>query len=153
MKKPYEILEHTADIGVRAQAKTLPQLFINMAEGMFSILTGGKTQNKAGMNFLVYKKIKAPYLKRKIVCEAPDLETLLIFWLSELLYFYNTEEILFQDFDIQELTEKKIQSTVYGPNIHDVAEPKIEIKAVTFHQASVKQDKKKEWEATVIFDI
>jgi len=34
-----------------------------------------------------------------------------------------------------------------------VTEPKIEIKAVTFHQVEVKQKKIGNWEAKVIFDI
>lgn len=148
----YEVFEHTADIGVKAWGKDLKKLFVNAAEGMFSIVTGGKTHNKAGMGFLVYKKIKTTYLKEKIRCEAPDLETLLVFWLSDLLYAYNTKEILFQDFDIQEIAEKRLVATCYGPNIHEVSEPKIEIKAVTFHKTKVEK-KKDHWEAEVIFDI
>ena len=151
--KTYDVFEHTADIGIHAYGKTLKQLFVNAAEGMFSLVTGGKTHNKAGMNFLVYKKIKAPYFKRRIDCEGPDKEALLIFWLSDLLYGYNTEEILFQDFDIHELTDTKLKAVCYGPNIHDVSEPKIEIKAVTFHKTEIRKHPKEGWEATVIFDI
>lgn len=143
--KPFKVLEHTADIGIRAYGETLPRLFVNAATGMFSLIIGGQA--------LAPKKIKAPYLKRKIVCEAPDVEALLIFWLSDLLYLYSTDEILFQDYDIQELTQKKIKAVCFGPNVHAVAEPKREIKAVTFHQASVKKNKQGLWESTVIFDI
>jgi len=150
--RTYKVIEHTADIGVQAWGKDLKALFRNAAEGMFSIVTGGKTHNKAGMGFLVYKKIKTTYQKEKISCQAPDLETLLVFWLSDLLYAYNTKEILFQDFDIQKLTKTKLQASCYGPDIHEVAEPKIEIKAVTFHQVKVEK-KKNHWEATVILDI
>ena len=31
---PYEILEHTADVGLKAHGQTLPELFANAARGM-----------------------------------------------------------------------------------------------------------------------
>jgi len=119
---------------------------------MFCLITGGQTANKAGMGFLVYKKIKAQYYKEKIVCDAPDIEALLIFWLSDLLYAYSTKEILFQDFDIQAISQHHIRASCYGPDLDSVGEPKMEIKAVTFHQVKV-EHKKEFWEAKIIFDI
>ena len=34
---PYEILEHTADVGLKAYAPTLPELFVNAARGMLAL--------------------------------------------------------------------------------------------------------------------
>ncbi|MGH9785587.1 MAG: archease, partial [Terriglobia bacterium] len=34
---PYEILEHTADVGLKAYGRTLPELFVNAAVGMIAL--------------------------------------------------------------------------------------------------------------------
>ena len=37
--KPYELIDHTADVGLRAFGKTLPELFRNAAIGLFEMMT------------------------------------------------------------------------------------------------------------------
>lgn len=128
-------------IEYKVKSRELPRLFILAAEGMFSLLTGGKTHNKAGMGFLVYKKLKVLYLKEKISCRAESVEKLLINWLTSLLKAYQKKEILFQDFDIQKLSETEIQSTCYGPLIDDVAEPKLTLDQVRFHKVTIIKDR------------
>ena len=34
----YEEIEHTADVGIRAYGRDLDELFVNAAEGMFSLI-------------------------------------------------------------------------------------------------------------------
>ena len=36
--KPYEVFEHTADIGLQAYGSTLSELFIHAAQGMESLM-------------------------------------------------------------------------------------------------------------------
>jgi len=71
--KKFEILEHTADIGIMAYGKNKREVFINAAKGMFKIIAGENRNLKE--NF--YDKIKL---------EADNLEGLLFAWLNELLY-------------------------------------------------------------------
>jgi SHS2 domain-containing protein len=52
--KEFEIIDHTADIGLVAYGKNKEQVFINTAKGMFEIIAG-ETKNLKG-NF--YDKIK-----------------------------------------------------------------------------------------------
>ena len=39
MMKRYELIDHTADVGLRAFGKTLPELFRNAAIGLFEMMT------------------------------------------------------------------------------------------------------------------
>ena len=71
--KHYELVEHTADVGVKAYGKTVAEAFEHVAEGMFDIITDESTIDPVG--------------EYNILLEAPDLEQLLVDWLSQLLVF------------------------------------------------------------------
>lgn len=135
-----EQIEHPKPIEYQAWGKDIKYLFVNAAEGLFSLITGGKTHNKAGMGFLVYKKLKFEYHKERFECEAPDQETLLQFWLTDLIVAYQKRDILFQDFDIQKLTETSLKASCYGPLIDDVAEPKIKIEEIQFKRLEINKE-------------
>lgn len=83
----FRTLDHTADIGIKAYGETLEKLFCNTALGMFSIITD-LDKVKSSRNF--YIQIKGE-----------DKENLLIKWLNELLYLFDTEYCLFNRFDIK----------------------------------------------------
>jgi len=83
----FRTLDHTADIGIKAYGETLEKLFCNTALGMFSIVTD-LDKVKSSRNF--YIQIKGE-----------DRENLLIKWLNELLYLFDTEYCLFNRFDIK----------------------------------------------------
>jgi SHS2 domain-containing protein len=140
--KKFEILEHTADIGIIAYGKTKRGIFINAAKGMFKIISGGNKTLKE--NF--YDKIKL---------EADNLEGLLFAWLNELLYISETKLVILNKFEIKELSDYQIKAEVEGMKINP---PSIkiekEIKAVTYHRLEIKKDKESGlWRAQVIFDI
>jgi SHS2 domain-containing protein len=137
--KRYEIIEHTADIGLRAGGEDLKQLFINAACGMFDILADLKNvRTKDSL---------------KIKLKAPDIEELFLSWLSELLYQHNSKGIIFKEFLIDELTEKSISARARGEKIKTNRHRlKAEIKAVTYHELKVRKIKDN-WQAEVIFDV
>jgi len=142
--KPYEIIEHTADVGLKANGATLNGLFENAARGMFKIISGAKVdKNESGQ---INKKIK-------IKKEADDIEGLLVNWLSELLYIFNKEKILFSDFKISELNNKGLIGNSSGKRIDLAHTPlQTEIKAVTFHDLKIKKDKNC-FSCKIIFDV
>ncbi len=140
--KEFEILEHTADIGIAAYGKNKGEVFISAAKGMFEIIAGENRNLKE--NF--YDKIKL---------EAESLEDLLIAWLNELLYIGETRLVILNKFQIKELSDFQIKAEVGGAKINP---PSIkiekEIKAVTYHHLEFKKDKESGlWRAQVIFDI
>ena len=140
--KEFEIIDHTADIGLIAYGKNKEQVFINAAKGMFEIIAGGNKTLKE--NF--YDKIKL---------EADNLEGLLFAWLNELLYIGETRLVILNKFQIKELSDFQIKAEVEGMKINPPS-TKIEreIKAVTYHRLEIKKDEESGlWSARVIFDI
>ena len=76
---PYELIDHTADIGLKVNGTTLFDLFENAALGMFHII-GGKVKSQDSA--VLEKSIEV----KKTV---DAFEELLVSWLSELLYIFN----------------------------------------------------------------
>jgi SHS2 domain-containing protein len=137
--KRYEIIDHTADIGLRAYGKDLKQCFVNAAYGMFNILADLK-------NVRAEKRLT-------ISLKAPNLEELFLSWLSELLYLYNGKKIILKEVQIDKLSEKAISAKAIGERLNAKRHRlKTEIKAVTYHQLKVEK-LKAGWQGQVIFDV
>lgn len=137
--KTYELIDHTADVGIKAYGKTLSEAFENAAKGMFDIITDNSEIESIG--------------QYNIELEAPDLEQLLVDWLSELLYLNSAKNQVFGFFKI-ELDEKnnKLTAKIFGEKF-DLSKHKIgaEIKAVTYHILEVRN--KRPYHVQVLFDI
>jgi len=137
--KPYEIIEHTADVGLRAQADSLAEAFSFLAKGMFDLITDESAIDDAH-HFSVQ-------------LEAHDLEQLLVDWLSELLFLHETNEAVFSRFEIR-IDEEAIvlSASVFGepfdPGKHRLG---MQIKAVTYHLLKVSGGPP--YEVQVLFDI
>jgi len=137
--KRYELLDHTADIGIIAYGVELPETFGNAAYAMFDILTDiDKVEETDRFDLQV---------------SANDIEELLITWLDELLFLYETERVVFKSFAIEEIDEKSLRAVAFGEKLdllrHEV---KLEIKSVTYHQLKVEKTNDG-WKAQVIFDV
>lgn len=139
MNKRYEVIDHTADKGIRAYGHDLKELFENAAYGMFSLM--------ADVDEIT------PTVTREIDVVAPDLESLLKTWLAELLYQFEVDEILFVKYDIKTITDMHVIGTVSGiPFNSDIDWLGSAVKAVTHHDLYVHQVDGK-WEAQVILDV
>jgi SHS2 domain-containing protein len=138
MKKGFEILEHAADVGIIAHGTTLDETFANAARALFSIITD--LDNVAEV------------LHHDMELEAPDRESLLVAWLDELIYTFDTENVLFKRFDINKLSNTRIKARSYGEKIdksrHEI---KTGVKAATYHMLKI--DNQNGWQAQVLFDI
>jgi len=137
--KEYEFIDHTADIGLKANGRSLSEAFAHAAKGMFDIITdSSKIEGKKDY---------------QIDLSADDLEQLLVDWLSELLFLQGSENIVFGDFQLF-LDEKqcRLSATVSGEEFdtdkHSIG---MEIKAVTYHMLEVHQGKP--CYVKVLFDI
>jgi len=141
--KEFEILEHTADIGIMAYGKTKREVFINSAKGMFEIIAGNNN-DIANNNFSC-----------KVILKAEDLENLLVAWLNELLYISETKLVILNKFKIKELSNFQIKAEVEGIKINPPSvKIEKEIKAVTYHCLEIKKDEERGfWSTRVIFDI
>ncbi len=136
---PYEIIDHTADLGIRVTAADVKELFETAARAMFEQMTDVSTVNEAH--------------HRTINISGADVSDLLINWLRELFSIWSVKNGLAARVCIRELTDRKIKGDVfyelYDPDRHDIL---TDIKAVTYSGISVEHTPAG-WQATVIFDI
>jgi SHS2 domain-containing protein len=136
--KEFEILEHTADIGIIAYGADLKQAFANAAKGLSSLITdpGGVEER----------------LHRDIALSAADEESLLVDWLNELVFYFDTEGIIFRRFEISRLDSHHLKARGYGEKVasskHQI---KRGVKAATYHMLKI--EKNKGYRVQVIFDI
>ena len=137
--KRYELIDHTADVGIRAFGKNLEELFRNTAVGMFEMMTD-------------LEKV-AHKVRQEIRLEEKNVEDLLIRWLQELLYRFSVDRAFYGDFQFTALTEQKLSAVIRGEKINDQKHTlKKEVKAVTYHGLKVEKTKEG-WVGEVIFDI
>jgi SHS2 domain-containing protein len=133
----YEILEHKADLKIRAFGKTREELFENAMVGMFE---GAKYEKEA----------KSQKSKVKIKIKSIDLPSLLVDFLSEILYLVETKKLVFEKVEFKKFSENKIEANLIGRPLKRMG---VHIKGVTYHDLDIHQEKDGTWEATVLFDI
>jgi len=137
--KRFEVLDHTADIGLIVYGEDLKTLFENAGEAFFHLITD-------------LKKVRRRVEKR-IEIKGENLERLMVDWLSELLYLHDVENLLFKGFKVESVGEGGLKARVKGePFQEGVHVIKTGVKAVTYHQIEVRK-KNGRWRAQIIFDL
>jgi SHS2 domain-containing protein len=135
----YETFEHTADLGLRMRAGDLETLFADAARGLLSMI-------------VPELETVRPTEERHFEIAGQERDYLLFDWLNELLYVFDTEHMLFSEFDVR-FTPKGISVTARGepldPSRHELDH---EVKAITYHGLRLEQQKG-QWTAEVIVDI
>ena len=138
-KFSYELIDHTADFGIRVSGPSAIELFHNAALAL--------------MDQLVEAAKPCERLTRQLRVEGDDWPDLMVNWLREILYLWVGEERLVRSVQIETLSDGKLSARVetemFSPHHHVI---KTEIKAVTYHQIQV-ADVGHRWEAMIIFDI
>jgi SHS2 domain-containing protein len=135
--KRFELIDHTADIGLNAYGNNLPEAFANAAYGMFSIMAD-------------LDKVREVE-NRRVEVNADDVESLLFEWLNSLLYYFDVESLLFKKFDIVEFADTKLVAECRG-EIYDSSRHKIKtgVKSATYHTLEVDRQENR---VRVILDI
>jgi SHS2 domain-containing protein len=142
-RNKYEYLYHIADAKFRAFGPTLEKAFENAALALFNVMID--TSNMKGIE------------ERKIELTSPDIKMLLVEWLSELLYLFEVDEIIFSEFRIDTIEKKgedfSLKGKASGVPI-DLLYHKFDtqVKAVTFHELEVERDNKGGFWVQVVVD-
>jgi SHS2 domain-containing protein len=91
--------------------------------------------------------------ERTIKVTATDREALLVAWLGELLYLFETQRLVFGKFLIRSMTSQSLQALGWG-ELFDLKKHHLKstFKAVTYHQLRIWEEKGV-WRARVIFDL
>ena len=155
MAKNFQNLEHTADLKIQAWGKTLEQVFTNMALGMFENMMEEGFERKDGIDGEEgqpsHKATAGEEVKvsiRRIDIKSNDLESLLVDFLSELVYLSDLNNEVYNSYKLQ-ITNYKVLGKVKGYKVDSF---KLEVKAVTYNELVIKEDKG-QWLAEVVFDI
>ncbi|UCH07016.1 MAG: archease [Deltaproteobacteria bacterium] len=135
----YEIIDHTADLGIVVKGGKIKELFVNAANAMTDLMVKADISEKG--------------IKRKLIVEGEDLPDLMVRWLSEILYLFSGEHILVSAMEIGSINPTRLHSILSVVSLeksrHEILR---EIKGVTYHQIAV-EETGDGWEARVIFDI
>lgn len=147
----FAIFDISGDVGITAFGKTMEEVFIHAATGMYSLITN----------------IDAIGEQRSIdiSVESGSLEGLLVSWLNELIFHFDTYGFIGKTIVVTEIPSAlsshpggegevcHLKAVVTGeefdPERH---EGKLLIKAATYHRLKIEK-KDDIWEVTVIFDI
>ncbi len=139
---PYEFLDHTGDIAAALKGESLEELFCAAANAFSDSLTA--------------IDLIEPKRPEEVDVDAPELDLLMVDFLSELLYRFDTRGWLTRFAEV-EVSEKDGGWTLAGTLRGETLDParhqiKVLIKAVTYHALRVSQTGAG-WVATVVFDI
>lgn len=137
----YSVFDHTADLGLDVKASSLEGLFETAAEALFDIMfervLGGGGER----------------IDLDVVVAAAGQDELLVRWLSELLFLYDTKGMVFDAFRISTISERNLEAVVtgreYDPSAHSL---KTEIKAITYHDLSIRRSRES-WHARLVIDV
>ena len=141
----WRTIEHTADLAIEIEAPSLEALFVMAGHGEAGVLCGqeaGPSDDSAGTNVVW----------RELTLKAPDRESLLVEWLRELLHVQSSEERLFVDAEISDLTDTALLARAGFSDATQARSVERELKGVTYHALKV-EERGGEWYARVVFDV
>ena len=137
MSVGYELVDHTADIGVRLWAPTAEEVFEQAALALFSLVC-----DPLQIGDLVTVDVEL---------EAESQDLLLAAWLNELLSIFEARKLVLFQFDIRELGERSLRARVVGEPLgrHILCGG---VKAATLHELSLER-RDDGWEGFVLLDV
>jgi SHS2 domain-containing protein len=135
----YEMLDHTADLGIEVQGESLSDLFAAAGAALADLMFDpAKVREREA---------------RTIRLEARSKEELMVRWLNELLYVREVEEFLWRSLEVEAAGETRLEAELHGephdPQAHVFREG---LKAATYHQLRVARDGS-QWSARIIIDV
>ena len=135
----FEILDIAGDIGLRAFGESREELFVHAALGMYSLVTDTSVlKDRESITVSV---------------ESHSLDGLLVSWLNELIFHFDTYGFIGNNIGIIDFSENRIEAKLSGeefdPERH---EGRLLLKAATYHRLRVEKIGGI-WEAEIIFDI
>lgn len=137
MTMPFEEIPHQADVRVRVWATTCNDLFAEAARAMFSIM---------------YVSCDEGEIERNISVTSGDIQSLMIDFLSELLFVSEVDRVVFSSFEVS-ITGTNLTATARGepfnPEKHLGG---MEIKGVSYSGLKIANDGEK-FCSEILFDV
>lgn len=133
----FEILEHTADVGLRARGKDLGTTIENAVRALAEII--GVWQPGEGDRI-------------PIEAESGDAGGLLVDWLSEVLYLHETRNAAIAGIEVTSADDRRAEGSVTLVPLQAAPDEGVQVKAITYHQLKVERDEDG-WLAEVFVDV
>jgi len=135
----WEHYSHPADMGIRGIGPTKEQAFGQAALALTAVITDLQTVE--------------PKEVVKISCEEQDDELLFVCWLNALIYEMATRRMLFSKFEVS-IANNQLGARAWGEKI-DLKKhnPTVEVKAATYADLKVQQNKNGSWLVQCIVDV
>ncbi|NLT91523.1 MAG: archease [Actinobacteria bacterium] len=139
MSLGFELVDHTADIGVRVWGPTAAEVFEEAGRALFSLVCDPLREGEL------------EEVELELEAEAADL--LLAAWLNELLYLFEARQLVLTEFEVRELGERRLRARVAGEPL-DVGRHIMcgGVKAATLHELRLEQ-RSAGWEGFVVLDV
>lgn len=135
----FEILEHPADVGFRARGSSLEELFGSCAQALISIILDPSYVDPRG--------------SWQLSAEGSDLESLLVNWLNEVLFYVDTRRLVFDSFSVRIAEPFHLSCQATGEERTAAKHPvRVSVKAVTYHQLRIAKSGE-QWVAEVFVDV
>jgi SHS2 domain-containing protein len=135
--RDFQVLEHTADVGIRASGASLEETFEAATEGLASIL--GAWRPSTGVS-------------RRIDIEPADLGAQLVDWLSEVIYLQDSLDAVIAGVQVDRVSKNGTTGTIELASRGDETLEGTAVKAITYHQLRVEQ-RGDRWTAEVYVDV
>ena len=146
----FELLEHTADVGIRARGATLEEAFEQATLGLAEVLGALMPEGAGGPGEAVAVEVSAP-----------DPGGLLVDWLNEVLWLREVRQAWLSGVQVDRVGDGAAAGSVTfsseGPasedGSRDPAPDGTFVKAVTYHRLRVEPDPAGGWLIEVYLDV
>jgi SHS2 domain-containing protein len=140
----FKFIEHTADVKVKAWGSNLEEAFSQVALGLMATISPN------------LEKIKHE-LVREITIESEDKYALAIDFLTEFLYIFDVDALIFSEINIETIKLKNdnyqlkaiAKGEKFDKNTHEIG---TEVKAITYSFMNI-EEKQNEVTIDIVFDI
>lgn len=115
----WELVEHTADAGIRVWAEDLDGLFAEAARAVIGVMGHGSGDEARS---------------ESVSLEAPDREALLVDWLSEMIFLFEARDVVPERVEVRVHEGPwRVEGSVAGPSAETFVQEGPQVKAVTYH--------------------
>lgn len=135
----WEHFPHVADVGIRGFGPTLESAFEQAALAMTAAIADpDKITSKETI---------------EIICQAPNVELLLVDWLNAIIFEMATRKMLFGGFKVS-IDEDRLVGEISGESV-DIERhaPATEVKGATLSELQVVHEKDGRWRAQCVVDV
>jgi len=108
----YQIIDHTADLGIIVKGPDVKSLFILAARAMTDLMVKGDISEKTVI--------------RDVLVEGEDFPDLMVRWLGEILYLFEGENLIVNSIGVKSISPIQLESTLtltsFKPDHHQLAQ-------------------------------